>query len=197
MLIEESDFRSPKKLYKSPNRAYQIYPTSLELEDGLKAAAQIRKDERRGSGSTDLTPLQLDITCDTSIPTLLDHLPTTRLDVLINNCRSGSRSQNDLDASSLLSLREAFNATYGTNVTGTHVLTHTVIPCLLHSSNPTLIFMSSGTSSLTDSTRFDVPPPANLNRSPPPGWPKKPALTVPAGLAHRASKAALNMLMRD
>lgn len=45
-------------------------------------------------------------------------------------------------------IREAFDHTYSLNVTSTQVLTHTLIPLLLKSSQPRILFVTSGLSSL-------------------------------------------------
>jgi len=69
-------------------------------------------------------------------------------------------------------------------------MTHTFAPLLIASSNPRLLFVTSGLSSLetcahgTDSKL--------VSATPPKGWPKPPAM---AQTAYRSSKTALNMLM--
>jgi NAD(P)-dependent dehydrogenase (short-subunit alcohol dehydrogenase family) len=45
-------------------------------------------------------------------------------------------------------IREAFDHTYSLNVTSTQVLTHTLIPLILKSSGPRILFVTSGMSSL-------------------------------------------------
>ncbi|KAI1047205.1 hypothetical protein LB505_011661 [Fusarium chuoi] len=61
-----------------------------------------------------------------------------------------------------------WNKTYDVNVTGTHILTWTLAPLLLESSDPRLMFIASGTSSLTGSEGSDLP----FNKQPSRGWPK-------------------------
>jgi NAD(P)-dependent dehydrogenase (short-subunit alcohol dehydrogenase family) len=85
-------------------------------------------------------------------------------------------------------MREMWNKSWNTNVTGTNVLTYTLMPLLLKSINPRLLFITSGTSSLTESTSSTLP----IDKSPPAGWPK--SLGMPA---YRASKSGLNMMMRQ
>ncbi|KXS94996.1 hypothetical protein AC578_1523 [Pseudocercospora eumusae] len=174
-----------KELYKS-KPTYQIFLTSILPQDGSNAIARIKEDTPPGSPNSSLTPIQLDLTSDPSIQSLPQHLPS-HIDVLINNAGIGLDRKIE---TSTLSIREAFNRTYDTNVTGTHVLTHALMPLLLRSQTPRLIFMCSGVSSLADTTR------SGLYDSPPSGWPKAP-VRAPAGLAYRASKAGLNMVMRD
>ena len=85
-------------------------------------------------------------------------------------------------------MREEFNKAYDLNVSGTNILTYHACPLLLKSSNPRLLFITSGTSSLERALQ-----PVNPAAKPSPaGWPKPPLLTI---MSYRASKAALNMLM--
>lgn len=88
-----------------------------------------------------------------------------------------------------MSMRELWNQTWNVNTTGTHILTHTFVPLLLQSSDPRLLFITSGTSALEETTNLALP----LNRSPPQGWPK----AAPSLTAYRSSKTGLNMMMRE
>lgn len=94
-----------------------------------------------------------------------------------------------------MSVRDAFNATWDTNVSGTHVLTSLAVPLLLKSRDPRLMFVTSGTSSLTETESVDSPPLQRINASPPKGWPKP---STGMGLTmYRSAKTGLNMLMRE
>ncbi|KAK6909776.1 hypothetical protein I203_103798 [Kwoniella mangroviensis CBS 8507] len=91
---------------------------------------------------------------------------TDKLDVLVNNAGAafdGTGPKNGM------SQREIFNRTFNINVTGTHVMTQTFIPLLFNSTNPIILFLTSGSASLTrtEDTSF------SLNKSPGPGWPKE------------------------
>jgi NAD(P)-dependent dehydrogenase (short-subunit alcohol dehydrogenase family) len=86
--------------------------------------------------------------------------------------------------------RKAWNVTYDVNVTGTHIVSETFVPLLLRSASPRLLFITSGTSSLVETTE----PNHFFNKSPPSGWPKDQNMSL---LAYRASKTALNMVVRD
>jgi len=89
-----------------------------------------------------------------------------------------------------LSLREIWNQTYDVNVSGTHVMTHVFAPLLIASSDPRLLFLTSGLAQLeTMSKTYFAPPSQNPA---PAGWPKPP-LFFPN--AYRSSKTALNMMM--
>ena len=88
-----------------------------------------------------------------------------------------------------MSMREMWNKSWNVNTTSTYILTYTLIPMLLKSSDPRLLFITSGTSTLTEHENTALP----VNHSPPAGWPKK-ALGVPA---YRSSKTGMNMMMRE
>lgn len=85
-------------------------------------------------------------------------------------------------------MREAWNNAYDVNVSGANIMTHTFVPLLLKSSDPRLLFVTSGLASAErmSEAHYPVPPPI------PAGWPKKGAV-LPS--AYRASKTALNMMM--
>lgn len=84
--------------------------------------------------------------------------------------------------------REMWNLSWDTNVTGTHLLTEAFAPLLLASSDPRLLFITSGTSSIEEASR-GLPYTA---AKPPAGWPKPRSYEF---TAYRASKAGLNMVM--
>jgi NAD(P)-dependent dehydrogenase (short-subunit alcohol dehydrogenase family) len=88
-----------------------------------------------------------------------------------------------------MTMREMWNKSWNVNTTGTQILTHTFAPLLLKSSDPRLIFITSGTSTLSESGNTLLP----LDKSPPKGWPKQ-ALAIPA---YRSSKTGMNMMMRE
>ena len=91
-------------------------------------------------------------------------------------------------------MREMWNKSWDVNVTGTYILTHSLIPLLLKSSDPRILFITSGTATLAESTNLAVP----VNKSPDKGWPKDiqtfNGLGVPA---YRAAKTGLNMMLRE
>lgn len=114
------------------------------------------------------------------------------LDILVNN--GGASFDNDITAGKM-SMRQAFNKTWDINVTGTHILTTLAAPLLIKSSDPRLIFLASGTSTLTETERSDTPNLHRLNASPPAGWPKE-AIGLNT-TTYRSSKTGLNMIMRE
>ena len=82
-----------------------------------------------------------------------------------------------------------WNKTWDVNTTGTHIFTSTFAPLLLQSSDPRLLFITSGTSTLAGTDNLAMP----VNQVPPKGWPKT-GFNVPA---YRSAKTGLNMLMRE
>lgn len=89
-------------------------------------------------------------------------------------------------------MRQAWTASWVVNVVGTQVMTHTFMPLLLASSDPKLIFMASGTSSLTTSENPNIP----INRVPEKGWPKSHKNLQGNVPAYRSAKTGMNMMMR-
>lgn len=86
-------------------------------------------------------------------------------------------------------MREMWNRSWNVNTTGTHILTHTFVPLLLKSPHPRLLFITSGTSTLTESDDTSLA----VNLSPPKGWPKQEMSLA----AYRSSKTGMNMMLRD
>lgn len=72
-------------------------------------------------------------------------------------------------------------------------MTHVFAPLLLKSSDPRLLFITSGLSTLDGMSKSLMPSVANVGNAPvPAGWPKT---GPPSAVSYRASKAALNMVM--
>lgn len=172
--------------------AYEIIVGCRTISKGEDAIATI-KSEFPNTAST-LSVVQADLSSDSSLEAAVESISTTfgRLDVLINN---GGASFDAQAKFGKMTLREAFNASWDSNVSGTHVLTTLAMPLLVKAANPRLLFITSGTSSLQETDRFDVPIFQRLNHSPEKGWPKS-GETVPL-IGYRSSKTGLNMLMRD
>ena len=112
--------------------------------------------------------------------------------MLINN---GGANYDVEISSGAMTIREAFNASWDTNVSGTQVLTTGAIPLLLKSSDPRLMFITSGTSALTETEGGNTPNLKRINASPAAGWPKEKGLNPIT--SYRSSKCGLNMLMRE
>jgi NAD(P)-dependent dehydrogenase (short-subunit alcohol dehydrogenase family) len=86
-----------------------------------------------------------------------------------------------------MTTREMWAKNWNINVISTHVVTQSFVPLLLKSKAPRLLFITSGTSTLTDHGDQSLA----VNQSPKAGWPKQ-AFSV---TSYRAAKTGLNMAM--
>ncbi|KAH0846545.1 hypothetical protein AYO21_11302 [Fonsecaea monophora] len=114
---------------------------------------------------------------------------------LMLSCASTGGQLEPKMSSGELTMRQMWNKSWDVNVTGTYILTYTLIPLLLKSSDPRLLFITSGTATLTESTN----PAVIVNQSPgEKGWPKTNRGLTGLGIpAYRASKTGMNMMMRE
>lgn len=137
--------------------------------------------------------VQIDIESDASIRAARDTLAQRygRLDVLINN--AGANLENEAQEKGF-DHRETWLRSWSINIAGPQITVKEFLPLLLKSSDPRILFMISGTSSLADTERFDGSY-GIINASPEAGWPKK--KTVNPTQIYRSSKCGLNMLIRD
>ena len=85
--------------------------------------------------------------------------------------------------------RAMWQKTYDLNVIGTQIMTSTFVPLLLKSKDPRLLFVTSGTATLSGTEDRSI----IVNRIPSKGWPKA-EFSLPS---YRTSKCALNMMMRE
>jgi NAD(P)-dependent dehydrogenase (short-subunit alcohol dehydrogenase family) len=179
-----------KALYKS-NTAYEIVIGSRDPKKGEDAIAKV-KAEVTESPST-LSVIQVDISSDSSILKARDDIQSSfgQLNVLVNNA-GASFDQNI--KSGKMTTREAWNASWDTNVAGTQVITEEFVPLLLKASKPRILFVTSGTSTLTETEQTHNDTLKRINASPPAGWPKENTFPV---AAYRSSKTGLNMCMRE
>ncbi|KAK3053630.1 hypothetical protein LTR09_005374 [Extremus antarcticus] len=184
-------YEAVKALYKS-SQAYEILLGSRTVSKGDEAVATL-KTEVPSSAST-VSVIQIDVESDSSIEAAFSTISEKygRLDSLINNAGAGVDTQIQ---SGELGLREAWLKSWNVNVASAHVLTSTFIPLLLASSRPQLMFVTSGTSALSETEGSDYPPLARLNQSPGAGWPKE--KQVNPITCYRSTKTGLNMLMRE
>ncbi|KAL2818645.1 hypothetical protein BJX63DRAFT_58940 [Aspergillus granulosus] len=179
-------FQIVKALY-SADKPYTTIVGSRTLS---KAADAIRalKAEFPDSKNT-LVPLTVDIESDEAIEKAADEIATKfgRVDALINN--AGAQFDSEI-ISGTLTPRSAWLKSWNVNVAGTQVLTTTLVPLLLKSADPRLLFVTSGASSLSNSVCRTIP----MDQPPPAGWPKEEALSA---ASYRSTKTGLNMLVRD
>ena len=150
--------------------------------------------------------VQIDVEDDESIAKAFNKVSAShgRLDCLINNAgRYRMQTPNKLTdaggsfdqafARGEISMRESWMKAWNVNVAGTYIVTHTFAPLLLKSNSPRLLFVTSGTASVTETEDLDGPF-KHLTAAPPKGWPKKASFDV---TAYRSSKVGLNMMMRQ
>ncbi|OBT64157.1 hypothetical protein VE03_06251 [Pseudogymnoascus sp. 23342-1-I1] len=178
-------FETIKALLGSPN-TYTILLGGRSFQKA-QDAVQVAKEQFPNSQSI-LSAIQVDIEDDASILKAFDEASAKhgRVDVLINN----AGAQFDFEVQSRrIGMREAWNKSWNVNTTGTQIMTHTFVPLLLKSSDPRLLFVTSGTSSLAETESGEL----WLNKVPPKGWPKQ-ATAFPA---YRSSKTGMNMMMRE
>lgn len=179
---------------------YEIIIGTRTLSKGEDAIKQVQSEVSSSSSTSgSLGLVQVDVTSDASLEAAIAHIDKThgRLDVLINN--AGASFDGHI-ADERLSIRDAFNASWDTNVSGTHVLTTLAVPLLLRSADPRLLFVTSGTSSMwetepenwSDEMRAIL---SRINSSPDKGWPK--AKHINPITSYRSTKTGLNMLMRE
>jgi NAD(P)-dependent dehydrogenase (short-subunit alcohol dehydrogenase family) len=110
--------------------------------------------------------------------------------MVLANLSSGSSFDMQV-AQGKMTMREMWNKTWNVNTTGTYILTHTFVPLLLKSSDPRLLFITSGLSTLTENDNTTI----GANKSPEKGWPKQGFSMNVA--AYRSSKTGMNMMMRE
>jgi len=184
-------FETVRALCKEPT-AYDILIGTRSLEKGEAAIASL-KNELPHTAST-VIAVQIDIESDDSIKKAFDHVSSKygKLDVLVNN--AGASFDRSIQQGGL-TIREAFNKSWDVNVAGTQVMTVTFVPLLLKSSDPRLMFLTSGTSTLAGTEDMSTPTLQRINQSPPAGWPKDAIANQLT--SYRSSKTGLNMLMRE
>lgn len=144
------------------------------------------------SAKSTITPIQIDIEDDASIAAAVKTIEAKygHLDALVNN--AGAQFDQHLTAGNM-TMREVWDASWRLNTTSTHVITHAFVPLLLQSSDPRLLFITSGTSTLEGSDNRHIP----INKFPAPGWPKTGLLSIGNIPAYRSSKTGMNMMMRE
>ncbi|KAJ7022907.1 hypothetical protein C8F04DRAFT_1011990 [Mycena alexandri] len=177
-------YETVKALLQS-DKAYHVLLGSRSLDKGNSAVETLREECPAVTNTVEV--VELDLTSDESIERVFAQIKASpgRLDTLINN--AGATFDIEFLAGKV-SLRECFIKSYDVNLAGTHVLTWTLVPLLLQSADPRLIFVT-GLSNLGKASEayFPTPPQAA-------GWPKKIDFET---IGYRCSKVALNMLMLD
>lgn len=183
-----------KALYAS-DVPYEIIVGTRTLSKGEDAITTLKSEV--STSQSVVSTLQVDLASDATLEAAIKTIAERygRLDTLVNN---GGAGFDGAIRDGKMSIRDAFNASWDVNVSGTHVLTTLAIPLLLKSSDPRLMFVTSGTSSLweTDPENWGAMQHlARINASPAAGWPKQ--KEVNPITSYRATKTGLNMLMRE
>ncbi|CAK1358635.1 unnamed protein product [Cercospora beticola] len=179
-----------KALYTS-DRAYNIVIGSRNVQRGEDAIASVKQELSDSKSSLSL--VQVDISSDESITAARDQVASRfgHLDVLINN----AGANHDAEFDGKLGSREGWLKSWDTNVAGNMVMTNEFMPLLVKSTDPRLLFIASGTSSLADTLRMDHAGFVAINSGPEAGWPKPPAPF--SAVMYRTVKTGLNMAMRE
>lgn len=179
------------KALAQESATYNILIGSRDVAKGKEAVTQVEKEFPNTPSF--LNVVQIDILSDDSIRSAVDLVASKfgKLDTLINN--AGGNFDHAIQAGDL-SARDGWNLSWNTNVTGAHVTTSMFVPLLQKSSNPRLLFITSGTSALLETERMDAQY-AIINAHPEAGWPKPQALNPIE--AYRSSKTGLNMMVRQ
>ncbi|XWX00356.1 hypothetical protein V2A60_008376 [Cordyceps javanica] len=178
-----------KAMAASQQASYEILLSARKLAQAQAAAEQVARDLPPCTPSA-LTPLEIDVSSDRSVEDAAELIRSRygRIDVLVNNA---GLLPDFAVAGGEMSLRDGWARAWDVNVTSSHVMTHTFAPLLLRSADPRLLFITSSTSTLLGTENPDLPTNKPSNK----GWPKTPMRTmVPS---YRASKAGLNMMMRE
>ncbi|KAK6821908.1 cytochrome P450 [Apiospora arundinis] len=177
-------YETAKAFYQDP-KPYHVLVGARSPKKGEAAIQRLQQECPEAKNTLEL--VLVDLESDESIEKAYEHIQASpgRLDWLINN--AGVSHDPDWTRGKM-SLRDCFTKAYDVNVTGTHIVTCTLMPLLLKSSDPRLIFVA-GLSQVTQAAEKYFPTPAQ-----PAGWPKKVDFET---IGYRCSKTALTMLMLD
>ncbi|KAL0940135.1 short chain dehydrogenase [Colletotrichum truncatum] len=184
-------YETVRFLLESP-KSYHILFGSRSASKGEEAIARLKKEFPSTSSSLEL--LEIDVTSDDAISNAFKRVNEKHglLDVLVNNAGASfdqSLSKTKSDEVDIASVRESFNKAFDVNTSSANVMTYVFAPLLLKSSDPRLLFITSGLSNLTAMEKGGLMPHLP-NYVTPAGWPKP--LSV---VGYRSSKAGLNMVM--
>ncbi|KAF2463256.1 NAD(P)-binding protein [Lindgomyces ingoldianus] len=178
-----------RSFWSSP-KDYHILAAGRTLQKVQDAISPIRSTPSPGIST--IEEIELDISDDASIAKGVEYVRSKygRLDSLVNNAGGGF----DTDyQNNTMSQREAWTRTMDLNVSSPQVMTTEFAPLLLKSSDPRLLFITSGMSSLEEESMRQTP---GEDRKLPfgAGWPKPERMAATNAYAYRVSKTALNMM---
>ncbi|KAF4594912.1 NAD(P)-binding domain protein [Ophiocordyceps camponoti-floridani] len=174
------------------DKAYEMLVGGRSLDKANKAV-EAAVGEFPSSKSR-VSAIQVDIEDDESIQRAFEDVKGRfgRVDALINN--AGATFDQHIHSGDM-TMRQAWNQSWNVNTTGSQVMTHVFVPLLLQSSDPRLLFITSGTATLTGSENRELV----MNKLCSKGWPKTPTGSDPRQLisSYRSAKTGLNMMMRE
>ncbi|MCJ1245651.1 hypothetical protein MMC30_002855 [Trapelia coarctata] len=178
-----------KALWDSP-KTYHILAAGRSLERVQQAVSEIRCTP--SAGSSTLEEIVIDISDDATIAEAVEHVQAThgRIDSLVNNAGGGFDTEYETGQ---MSQREAWNKTMELNITSPQVMTTEFAPLLLKSSEPRLLVITSGMSSLAEEHEKRTPG-EKRQQSYSAGWPKPGRTAATNAYAYRVSKTGLNMM---
>lgn len=139
-------YETIKALYSSPT-GHIILMGSRSLDKADSAIKTLQSEV--SESNSEVIPIQIDIEDDASIDKLKNEIETKygKLDILVNNA-GGSYDPIMHQKPGAAGIREAFDRTYSLNTTSTQVVTHTLAPLILKSTQtPRIIFITSGMAS--------------------------------------------------
>jgi len=159
-------------------KSYHIVITSRTLSKSQEAVAELKKT---ASVQAVFSAYELDVASPASVSSFAEGLQKefSHIDCLINNAGVALDRlvPQETTPAALAKRAEVYSQILNTNVVGPNILTTVLLPLLLKSPSPRLLFVSSGLGSLE--------------------WcadPSSPFYQVPAAM-YRSSKSALNMQM--
>ncbi|RDA84974.1 hypothetical protein CP532_3897 [Ophiocordyceps camponoti-leonardi (nom. inval.)] len=172
------------------DKAYEILVGGRSMEKAKKAVEDAVAEFP--SSKSRVSAIQVDVESDDSIQAAFDKVKSDhgRLDALVNN--AGATFDQHIRSDDM-TMRQAWNQSWNVNTTGSQVMTHVFVPLLLKSTDPRLLFVTSGTSTLTGSENREL----LMNKLSPKGWPKTGLAPNQMISSYRSAKAGLNMMMRE
>ncbi|RCI12222.1 hypothetical protein L249_0152 [Ophiocordyceps polyrhachis-furcata BCC 54312] len=172
------------------DKAYEILVGGRSMEKAEKAVEEAVAEFP--SSKSRVSAIQVDVESDDSIQAAFDKVKSDhgRLDGLVNN--AGATFDQHIQSNDM-TMRQAWNQSWNVNTTGSQVMTHVFVPLLLRSTDARLLFVTSGTSTLTGSENREL----LMNKLSPKGWPKTGLVPNQMISSYRSAKAGLNMMMRE
>ncbi|KAK6206392.1 short-chain dehydrogenase [Colletotrichum tabaci] len=141
-------YETVKALLQS-ERPYHIILGSRSADKGEAAITQLKTEFPSTISSLEL--IQVDVADDDSILKAFQTVKDKHgvLDILVNNAgASHDFNPQTYNPDDIKTLRQNFNKSYDVNTSGTHVITHVFVPLLLKSTDPRVLFVTSGLSDL-------------------------------------------------